>query len=158
MEPDSASLEKWESMTEFIKFTEYLDPELWTIVTQLLKQSISRIPVDPVEFDGKRLSPLALAVNVLPPNVRIDVMENLKRRVGEEGAPTRSELDELQQLLDMHADPTMSKFDSFSLSRKLKLWRAVKRSRERGIADDHVLQCVIHRLTEEDKGGVITGK
>ena len=141
-----------ERMGEYVKFTGFIERDLQTYVTGLLFESIQKqeIPLSPVELDGKPLSPFALTINALPNRVRLEVMNSLKKRVGEKGAPTQADLDELQQLLDMAADPIMKMFDGMSLLIKRKVWRHLKGWEQKGLTRNQALLCFVPHLTTEE--------
>ena len=143
---------KLERMNEYIKFTSFLEGDLQTRVTALLFETIQKqeFPLYPVELDGKPLSPFALTVNTLPNRVRVEVMDSLKKRVGENGAPTRTDLDDLQQLLDMAADPIMKMFDGMSLLIKRKVWRYLEGWDQKGWTRNQALLSFTPHLTAEE--------
>ena len=135
---------------DFIQFTNYLKPGLQITVSQYLINVLTHgdIPLFPEEFDGKPLTPFALSVNALPNHVRLEVLEDLKPRVGEKGAPTQTDLDELRQLMDMAADPIMNMFEEMDLLIKRKIWRSLEGWERRGLSRNAALLDLTSKLTQ----------
>jgi len=148
----SRTLKNAEKAAEFIQFTEYLQPKLQTAVSCCLFDSIDKgkIPLLPVELDGKPLTPFALSVNALPNHVREAVWMDLQQRVGEIGAPTQADLDDLEDLLEMADDYIMKMFEGMSLLIKRKVWRHLKGWQQRGLTRNEALLSFVPHLTSEE--------
>ena len=97
---------------EFFQFLDFLDSGVRESVTKHLLDAIETggFPLVPLYFEGKRISPLIVSANALPQYLRVELLENLKTRIGESGAPSQIELDELQEPLTMHQHPIMKMY------------------------------------------------